>query len=761
VFAGAWGLSLLGAGTAVNAEEASPPAGPLEILSSGQMDYDFESNTITVTGPAKADYGPYRLEAGRIVWDRKNGLVRVSDGMILDNSGLEVDLTPRERKGDFFEAWWPDSYTEVPFILTAGKADLSFENRSIDAEDGVVLQFSYGRFLTDRLEVEGGDDKSVYTENVRSGSGGFLLEADEVRGSEEKSVFKGVGVYLNDPSDWGPRVNSKKMEHKAGAEYVTLYGVTLGIGPVPVLYLPKAWARDWDLGISFDLGAGFSDTLGTYGEFGVSFKALPAVRLSPSIAYFGLRGLLVSPDFSWSGSSATGEYYTEGSVLSGFISDQGSDSLRGVDRFGDPIGTDRGYVLAKGLVNQREGWSFVNQLEERSDTEVLRDFRPELESRYFAPESFSELFVPMGPVSFTALGRYRTLDMTESIDAVPSVSLALEPAHLGVTPIKHQGWVDFSRLDRANQDDDVEASANRWEAAYRLSYTLPTVSWLSITPVTGVRERYYQDVQDSGTDGSSTLFEVGVDIGADFHREWPVKSEIWNIDRLVHQTRPMMGYRWMPQSGMPEDDIPSIYPDVYTSGVNPLGFSDLVYRSDTGAEQVLRIGWENRILAGSYGEPKRLRALGSFSIYQDFMESREGEDSLPSSTLLDITAVPAPWLGLELFSRVDSESMTLIELVPGVSLRDGDRWESTWYFQSLQHEVNQLLWDAEVAVNRNNWILFEMRYNGQSQEITKQVYGWRHRLGNAWLIDAKMIFRRGDTREGDFQINFGVTSLLF
>ncbi len=736
--------------------------GSLKVLSSGAMDYDFEAETVQAQGPVKASYGPYRMEAGILVWDRGKGLVKIDEGVQVDNSGQRFEQDPALGKGDFFEAWWPESYATVPFVITAESARLEGEGERIEAVGRTSARFPYGRLNADSLRVSGGEDASVRAEEVRTGSGTFLIGAGTVSGNEEEVILENAGIFLAEPGDWGPRIYADRIRHGAGDEQISLYGVTLGMGPVPILYLPRGWLRDWDLGISFDLGGGFSDKLGIYGDFGVSFKATSSLRLSPAVSYFSRRGWMLSPNFSWNRTSDSGEYYTDGSVLAGHITDQGSTGLRGVDRFGNPIGTSRGYALARGLGNQRGGWSFVNQFEARSDTEVLRDFRPGLEGRFFAPESFSEILVPMGPFSFTALGRFRTMDMTESLEAIPSISLILEPAHLGATPLVHSGWVDFSRLERADYDGRNQASATRWEGAYRWSYTLPTSSWLTITPVTGVRERVYQDVRESGEDGSSTLFEIGFDAGADFHREWPVRSEIWNIDGLIHQSRPLLGYRWMPQSGMDEGAIPRIHPNVYASGVNPLGFAGLAYRSENGPEQVLRLGWENRFLAGAYGDSSALRHLGSVSVYQDILEQRPGiRGGLPSNTMLAVSAEPAPWVELELFSRVATESMTLIELVPGLSLRDGDRWESSWYFQSLQHQVNQLLWEAEVALDRNNSILFEMRYNGQNQQITKQAYGWRHRLGNAWLLDATMIFRRGDEREGNFQVNFGLTSLLF
>jgi len=756
-----WAFSLNFLFTAPAVAEEAREEGPLRILSSGTLDYDFDGNTVTSQGPIDAEYGPYRLKAGAFVWNRKTGVVEASGGVTLDNSGQSFDHVNREGRGDFFEAWWPRSYMDVPFVLKAGEAELGMTDRMIGASGGVSARFARGRLNASQLDVVATEDGKLSAKKVRMGSGVFLLSAESIDGNNEEVVFTDTTTVLGEPSDWGPRIHAREIRNKRGTEYISLYGVTLGVGPVPVIYLPRVWLRDWDIGVSFDLGAGFSDNLGIYGDAGISFKVAPFLLLNPAFSYYGRRGLLLSPNFSWERTSSSGEYYTKGSLLSGWISDQGSAELRGVDRFGNPIGTSRGYALAQGYGNQRGGWSFVNQFEARSDTEVLRDFRPELESRYFAPESFSELFVPFGPFSFSALGRFRTLDMTESIEAIPSLSVALDARRLGVTSLVQEGWVDYDRLRRADSSNNTLAEADRWEGAYRLSYLLPSANWISIEPTAGIRQRLYQNVEDSGEDGASTLFETGLDVSMAFNRKWETKSRIWDVDGLLHQTRPLVGYRWMPQVGMNEDEIPQIYPTAYTSGVDPLGFSNLTYRSDSGAEQIFRVGWENRILAGSYDDATRLRNLGSFSLYQDFIDARPGAESRSNNTMLSISGEPAPWIALELFSRVDTDSLTLIEFVPGLRLRDGDRWESRWYFQSLQHQVNQLLWDASVALNRKNRFLFEMRYNGQSEKVTRHSYGLRRRVGNAWEVEAKVIFRKDDTRESDFQFNLAVRSLLF
>ena len=217
----------------------------------------------------------------------------------------------------------------------------------------------------------------------------------------------------------------------------------------------------------------------------------------------------------------------------------------------------------------------------------------------------------------------------------------------------------------------------------------------------------------------------------------------------------------MPRRGLAADEVPGLHPDVYTSGVDPLGFPNLVYRSDPGARQTLRLGVRNRLLAGRFGNPARMRSLGALDLYQEFNEGRPGAASRPANTLVSLRTAPAPWISLELFSRVETGSMTLTELVPGLRLRDGDRWESRWYFQSLQRRVNQLLWDAEIGITRRDRFLFEMRYDGQDQKVTRQAYGWSRRIGNAWIVKAQVVFRRDNERESDFQVNFSATSLLF
>lgn len=385
-----WIAALSAASLLQGEPAAAPPEGPLRILSSGTLDYDFETGAVSGSGPVEAEYGPYRLEAGRVEWRRGEGLVKAEGGIRLSNPGEAPDEAAMGRGGDFFEAWWPGSYRGVPFVLVAGDGELSTEGRRIAVGGGISARFPYGRLNAGRLRVsvpgEGAAaDGGVEAEEVRAGTGNFLIEAERVQGDDAAVELSGAALTLGEPSDWGPRIRADRIRRKRGSETISLYGATLGIGPVPVLYLPRAWLRDWDLGVSFDLGGGYSDKLGVYGEFGVGFGVGRSFRLEPAVSWFGKRGLLWSPNFSWKRTSDSGDYYTEGSVLAGVIHDQGGQELRGVDRFGDPIGASRGYALAQGLGNRRGGWSFVNQFDARSDTEVLRDFRPGLESRFFAP----------------------------------------------------------------------------------------------------------------------------------------------------------------------------------------------------------------------------------------------------------------------------------------------------------------------------------------------------------------------------------------
>ncbi|MFP4351852.1 MAG: hypothetical protein ACLFTU_03345 [Puniceicoccaceae bacterium] len=733
--------------------------GPLRILSSGTLDYDIASEEVSAAGPVEAGYGIYRLEAGELFWNRAGEQVRAAGGVRIANPGVLPDPGAAARRGDVFDAWWPRSYRNLPFVLRADSAELTPGAAGIRAGGGVSARFPLGRMNAASVAVdrtaEGGD---LSARRVEAGDGAFLVRAGSVSADDEAVDMKDALLVMGEPSDWGPRIHADRIRHVRGQETISLYGLTLGVGPVPVLYLPRGWLRDWNLGVSFDLGGGFQDNLGVYGDFGAGFQATSFLRLDPMVSYYERRGVMASPDFSWERTSDSGDYHTRGSVLAGAIHDNGGAALRGVDRFGDAIGVSRGYALARGLAYRRGGWSFVTQVEARSDSEVLRDFRPGLESRYFAPESFSEWFVPFGGFSFTALGRFRTLDMTESLEAVPAVRLDLEPARLGTTNLRQEGWAGFARLEREDSAGGNLASANRWEAAYRVAYPLPAPSWLSITPTTGIRQRVYQDVAGRGTDGDATLFEAGIDVSAAFHRRWEVRNRVWDVDGLLHQVRPLAGFRWMPSAGLDDVDIPDIMPAVYSSGVDPLGFDNLVHRSDSGAGSTLRLGVENRLLAGRFDDPRRMRELGSLGLYQDWLE---GGAALPDNTMLALGFSPAPWIGLDLFARVETARLTLVECVPGLALRDGDRWESRWYFQSLQRRVNQLLWEADIAVTGRDRFLFDMRYNGQSQKITRQAYGWSRRIGNAWIFETRLIFRKDDEREPDFQVNVSMTSLLF
>ena len=597
----------------------SPATGQLiDIESSAPLEYDFETGQLETKGSIEANYGHYALQAGSLIWDRQEGDAFLDNGVLLRHQPppeiLPSDSEEQIRGPQVYRAWLPTSFQNRSFLILAENVEIEDGGERLLASGRGAVLFNEGRLNAESLTVSRADE-TLIAETMRGGNGTFFFSGAKVEASQGEARLEDATFYAGIPGPWSPRVHLNHAIVRENGK-ASLYGATLGIGPVPLLYLPRAWVRNWDFGVSFELDAGFADNLGTYVDAGASFKALPDLTVNPALSYYSKRGTLLSPNFSWNTEWETLDIQTEGTLLSGYINDQGDAELRGVDDFGDPIGRSRGYLHLQAMANRPGGSSFVNQYEFQSDNEVLRDFREGLEDRYFAPESFSEWYIPFGPFSFTALGRFRTMDVRESLDAEPSLQLALNPIPIGETGIVQRGWLGYDRLSLTGENISPDVSTDRFEAVYRLDRRFALNDWLFLTPTAGARWRSYNHSDPAPTSSSRVLYETGFDLYGDFHRSWNIQSRAWEIDELVHRIRPLIGYRWMPVGGSSYESVPQINPPTYLSGTDPLGFAGVENQTSAGALQILRVGAENQILTRRGEDAGGYRELATINVYQ-------------------------------------------------------------------------------------------------------------------------------------------------
>lgn len=730
----------------------------LQILSSGSMSYLWETDTIVASDGVSAHYGDYTMHANDLEWNRQEGRIEISGDVAFKHKST-APLEEREREVPSYQAWLPTSFQNRSFLMLTEEIIFFSDEGVLDSIGVSSVLFHEGRLNTHSIHLRLRDDYLI-ARNIQGGNGTFFFSAREVEATDGIALLTDITLFAGEPDFWNPRIRASQARITEQG-HANLRGVSLGIGPVPLLYLPRAWARNWDFGVNFTFGGGFSDKLGTYADLGISFRLLPYLSLSPDVSYYSRRGVLLSPNFAWEKTIESTDWITEGRFQSGYINDRGTESLRGDDAFGEPIGHDRGYVNFQGMVVQPGSWSFVNQYQYGSDTDVLRDFRPDLEEKYFAPESFSEWYVPFGPFGFTALGRFRTMDVREALAAEPSVRLDMYPLPLGDTETIQRGWLAYNRLRLSGGNVEDPVFTEQFEAAYRLNRPYSLNEWLTLNPTAGARWRSYQNSDPGPSTSHRVLYETGFDLQADFHGHWQVESDTWRISELIHRLQPLIGYRWMPVTGDPYDDLPQIEPFTYLSGTDPLGFAGLENETSAGPRQILRIGAQNQLLARGDSSDRRFRQLASWGIYQDFIEKRSEDPARPNNLSTNLQVNPAPWVDAQLFARVYSDTFTLQEITPSFGLRDGDQWETRIFIQSLQRTVNQVLWMGDIAINPRNRVFYRIRYDGQKQEITEQRYGLRRQLGNAWILSAATTFRRGDQRQGDFQFQISLTSLIF
>jgi hypothetical protein len=734
------------------------------------MEYELESREMRSVEPVEARYGPFFLEAGRFRWNQQTGEVALGGGVLLRHEPEAAAATTQKRLG-LARAWIPDRLARVPYRLEAETVEATGGARRVRAEGGVRALFPEGRLLAEEATfVEGPapGTPSLEARRVRGGDGRLLAEATALQQEDAALTWEDPVVYWGDPSWGAPRLWAREAKRASPDGPLRLSDVRVGLGPVPFLYFPQltvggAEGRE----LRFFGDAGEQSNLGFFADAGVRFPLAPAVTAEPRVSLYTRRGLLLSPDFTWKHRAPAEAIETAGEFRGGWIDDRGSTSLRGEDRFGREAGPERGYAIARGRMNQEAGWSWTNQWEYWSDAAVLRDFRPGLYDRFFAPQSFSDFFLPLsGPWSLSGLVRARTVQQEETVEKLPAVQIGLQPQALPqLGGIRQRGRAAVARLRRTDADDRVLAEADQYSVEYQLDRPLAVGSGWTLRPVAGVRARSFAAVSDSGEEGTSVLGAFGADLSNVYEKTLPGPGGVWGFDRIRHRVRPAVGYRWMPRGGMERADLPDLQPSAYVSGIQPLGLAGRREQTAPGGRQNLRLQlgneWWGGAPTGAAGALPEERRLARLDLYQDWRVDERGASGPGTASAVDLGLSPAPWLEAGGFVRVDTHGFDAQEAGPRVEVREGDLWSSQLRYEFLKDRIGQLRWTLTSRVSLRDRIRLRLHYDDREGILSQQSYRWIRQVGRNWSVEASTTLRRDNTREGDVTFALGFRSRLF
>ncbi len=652
------------------------------------------------------------------------------------------------------------------------------ENR-VSARGNVEVSQPGFRLITEDLDYDT-DTRRFRVGPFRAGFPPLFLEGDAIAGTREEIQFQAATLYFREPEPQNLRLRADSGQVQE-EDRIALSGVGLGIGRLGTLPLPS-FQRSSDVPpMDFRGELGYRQNLGVFSRARIIVPVSDHWGVGGNLDFYSSRGVLVGPALRYQRQQNAVDFI-RGDLDTGYIHD-GSRPRRGLDILGDDVPGDRAFAEARLL--QRSGDFRLNlHANILSDSEILRDYRPDRYDRYQQPASFLDaLYLGENWVAgFHARANFnRDFPMVERL---PELRFDLLPSPVGETGFYHtlalhainyrQQSLDPNYISSASAPFldfegplpaggiDLESSPQviRTGAAWRIERPIALAHWLQFRPLAGVRFTHYDEGIGPRENQGAHYWrgELGADLTAHFHAQWDVTSRVWNIDGLRHIVRPVLRYRWQPVSGDPTEALPPYDVRTFLPTLPTIDLLDDRALDMAEERHLLRVGIENLLQTRRGGKTHTLARL---NFYQDFAFAEQTHHSDVDAFYVQVGLEPASWLQIDLAQRVLTESFELDETRLLARIRSAERWQTEFAVDYLQGFISQYSARGYYQLTPTYGVLAGVRYDRREDRITRHYYGLRQRIGTSWQVEYSVIFNEGSTREDDFQIGIRVILASF
>lgn len=634
-----------------------------------------------------------------------------------------------------------------------------------DAEGAVTISRDGYRLLAERMSYD--TNENIFSlDFLKTGQWPYHVTGVNAGGTTEDILVEGGTFYYGNPGPFALSVSADSIQYvrDAGEEFAAMDGATFRVGRVPIFYLPGYTHRMRGAPFYFDLGAGSDGERGVYLQTTTLFPVTRWLRAGANFDAYSQRGVLAGPTAQYAYDSETQRIV--GAISTGYIDDTGDRSDRDVDKFGRPIGTNRGFVEWRQKYDIGERLSTTASLSYWSDSEVIRDFRDDLYDDSQRPDTFAEAVYSGDNWMVSAFGRFQPNHFQLVQERLPEVRLDLLPVPIFETGAYQKASLSYVQLyedfGRNEPTLTTEGESSRFDFTYRIQRPFALTDWLTLTPLAGARLTQYEDQQSSflapavvDDSFSREIYEVGFDLVARAYASYPTVNRASGVDGLRHIVRPVLRYRYFSD---PDDlnEIAAIDRRVFDLERPVLDLSDLRNVDEISETHLVRLGVENlfQTRAEDYGS----RTLAALNFYQDVLFEKNtrfdgGEEDTFNATWVELVLNPAPWLKFDVASRFKTESLTLEELRTRTTLYSGEIWELGLSTDLLNKRIDQYRVDFIYRMNERYAVLTDVHFDADSGDFTRLRLGLRTRVGSTWEVLYAITFREDARRESDVQFD--------
>lgn len=666
------------------------------VVHGDETSYNFNTGVAVLTGHARLEYGTALLVADVIHYNQSTGQI------------------------------WANGH----FVITFGP-------RRLLAESGTYNLNTGGFKLVD----------------VRAGEPPFYMTAEQAEGTQKEMILTGAVATYNEPGGYVPTLWADKLQYIPGVK-ISGKNAYLGVGNLKLFPLSKFDQPIAEaLSPSIKARAGYNQVFGAYTDLNVRVPVWPGIRLGADVGEYSARGPIAGPSGSYryngDGQEVTGDFN------SGFIRDQGA---LGTDILGRNVPMNRGYIDWSHQQIIDQNLTIMGQVNWWSDSEVLRDFHPDVFNKVQQPDSFFEgvyagdnyyidLFTRIAPNNFELVQQ-----------RLPELRFDLTPTAIG------GGF--YERLDSgfaAIQQDSLFSGptlqSDRFDTFYSIDRPILPTDWLSITPVLGGRLTYYDKAVNGRQNYTRWLGEVGVDAQLRSSGTFDYQNGLWGINGLRHLFTPVVSYRYIPEIDRGQAYIPPIDTEAFSTYLQPVELGDMRNIDDLHGGNILRLGLDNLLQTRDAGYGSR--DLVAFNLTSDLNLSPVPGQRHWSDVYQELSITPASWMNFSVFDRLSAQTLGLHEFNSRLVLNDHELWNLQLSSTYLQHQIDQYFAEYDQRINEVWRGLVRVRYDAMVKRWNELTFGVGQNIENTWNVRYEVSWTHGQQRQASFGLNVQVELLRF
>ncbi len=657
-------------------------------------------------------------------------------------------------------------------VLNSDEIRINQKTQVATASGHVVLTWLGDRLLADTLTLHRTTGNFKAT-RLRVGQFPYFIEGAWAEGNRTQVVIHDATITYHEPDKWLPTVRAKEITYSPG-HYLRLASANFGIDRyelIPVARIVQDLGRTTEAA-KVTADAGYRSTLGPYADIVNLFPVGGGFGFGPDLGIYLRRGVMVGPAAGYEMSE--GETTAIGTVRSGFLHDYG---LRGMDILGNPVPTNREYVLWDHHEQIGQDLTITGEINWTSDSEVIRDFHAKEFVPVQEPDNFLEVVYEQPDFLASVFTRFQPDAFYPVQERLPEIRFDLLPTPIGggIYARFDSGIVHLAEHPPAG---GLFLEADRFDTFLGLSRPFSYKGIVSFTPVAGARYTQYWDTVGAPESGGTgrALGELGFDADLKTSGTFDYKNAYLGIDGLRHLFTPTLSYRYIPDAGKGSDWIPPIDRSTFTNYLPIMELGDMRALDQLQAENVVRFGLHNTLQTrdAQYGS----RDLLTLNLDDDFRFQRAPGQADFSDIHTEFVAKPAHWLEVRLEDAVSSERFAQRAIDSSVTFREGQVWLASFGVGYLSDRygsfyVPGLGYNPIVGVDTYHYEfrrrmneVFELftrgDYDARDHLFIDQYYGFVQRVSNTWLVQYAAVFSRGPNNgQGHFGLEVNVNVVKF